>query len=45
MCFTCHSELDQGKRMTREQRREFWLAAHVRTMRCLLERGKLKVAK
>lgn len=42
LCFRCHSTLDAGKDMTREERREMWLNAHVRTMRQLIERGLLK---
>ena len=45
LCFTCHQMLDQGKDLSKEERREMWLAAHVRTLRQLIERGILKVAK
>ncbi|ESH90770.1 hypothetical protein B551_0222630 [Cupriavidus sp. HPC(L)] len=29
-CFWCHAELDQGKRLTKEQRRELWDRAYDR---------------
>lgn len=29
-CFTCHQEYDQGKRFTREEKRELWNAAYKR---------------
>lgn len=44
LCHACHSELDQGKRMTREDKQEEWRRAHVRTLAWLFESGKVKVA-
>ncbi len=32
LCFKCHSDLDQGSKMTKDQRRSMWLAAHTRTI-------------
>ena len=43
-CRSCHRELDQGKRYTREEKREFWQRAHERTLLALWERGLVKVA-
>lgn len=45
LCYRCHCELDSGKSMSRDERREMWLSAHVKTLRELIERGILRVAK
>ena len=39
LCFTCHSRLDQGSDMTRDERRAFWLAAHLKTITALVAAG------
>lgn len=39
LCFTCHSELDQGAHLTRDQRRAMWEAAHARTVDLLQRSG------
>ena len=39
LCFTCHSGLDQGAGLSREERKALWWAAHVKTLRLLSERG------
>lgn len=44
LCFGCHRELDQGKDMTREQRRDFWNRAYINGMQYLIE-NKLLVLK
>lgn len=44
LCFRCHANLDHGKDMSREERREMWLDAHVNTMRWLIENEKLILA-
>jgi len=36
LCFTCHSELDQGKNMTKEERKMMWLEAMAKTYHWLL---------
>ncbi len=38
LCFRCHTELDQGKSWSKQERREKWLEAHLKTMRELIER-------
>ncbi|NBX73556.1 MAG: DUF1364 family protein [Alphaproteobacteria bacterium] len=43
LCFRCHSELDQGAKLTRDERRELWDAAHLRTLHTLIENGLLGV--
>lgn len=39
LCFTCHSRLDQGSDMSKEERRAFWLAAHMKTIPALVATG------
>lgn len=39
LCATCHSALDQGSRLSREERVTLWTEAHRRTVRELLRRG------
>jgi hypothetical protein len=39
LCFSCHSDLDQGRWMTKEQRRLMWDTAHERTKQILVEKG------
>ena len=45
LCHRCHSDLDQGRQMTREERRAGWLEAHASTLRALIERGYLETRK
>lgn len=41
LCFKCHSEIDQGSKMSKSERVEFWEEAHRRTIALLFERGHL----
>lgn len=41
LCPSCHAELDQGKNLTREERRAMWDRAYVVTVQRLIESGKL----
>lgn len=43
LCHVCHHEIDNGKTFTREQRREYWAKAYIRTMQALIEQEVLKV--
>lgn len=43
LCFRCHTELDQGSKMSREERRELWLNAHLKTIGWLFENERLVV--
>jgi hypothetical protein len=43
LCFECHSELDQGTRMSRAERVELWEEAHRKTIGWLFESGNLEV--
>ncbi len=40
LCLKCHWEIDQGNKMTKEERKEKWLAAHRRTVQALQGQGK-----
>ena len=37
LCFTCHSELDQGHQMSREERLNMWEEAHRKTVGWLFD--------
>ena len=39
LCFTCHMDIDQGNKLSKEQRRDFWETAHRKTIGELFERG------
>ena len=43
LCYSCHSELDQGANLTREQRVAMWNEACVLTYGWLMKDGKLKL--
>lgn len=43
-CRACHRELDQGKTMTRDEKRAAWDAAFERTYLELWKRGLIRVA-
>ncbi len=45
LCYKCHMELDQGKSLSREDRREFWEEAHRKTIGWLFETGRLDISK
>lgn len=45
LCYKCHMELDQGKSLSRDDRREFWEEAHRKTIGWLFETGRLDVHK
>ena len=44
LCVACHTDIDQGRDMSKQERREAWDEAHRATMRALIERGMLRVA-
>ena len=44
LCFTCHADLDQGNKMSREERKEMWEDAHRATVGWLFEDGHLTVS-
>lgn len=39
LCFVCHSELDQGRKMSREERNLMWYLAHLKTKTELCSSG------
>jgi hypothetical protein len=39
LCFRCHTELDQGTKMSKAERVESWEEAHRGTIGCLFESG------
>lgn len=41
VCFSCHSELDQGKNWLKSERQLFWENAHRKTVGWLFESGKV----
>jgi hypothetical protein len=45
LCMACHHELDQGKSLSKEERREMWEAAHRDTIGWLFENNYLQVVK
>ncbi len=44
LCAPCHSEIDQGKDFTREERRQRLDLAILLTIRALARAGKLRIA-
>jgi len=36
LCLKCHTEVDTGNRLTKEERQEMWLFAHLKTLHFLL---------
>jgi hypothetical protein len=42
LCFGCHSELDQGKTLTKAERVEMWEEAHRKTIGWLFTNNYLK---
>ena len=43
LCFPCHSELDQGKNLSKAQREEMWIEAYLKTIAWLWENEILTV--
>lgn len=44
LCYTCHSELDQGKNLSKQERIDLWEEAHRKTMQFLIEKELLIVS-
>lgn len=44
LCFRCHSELDQGKNWSKEERLEMWEEAHRKTVGWLFDNDHLTVS-
>lgn len=45
LCYRCHADLDQGSKMSKEERREVWEEAHRRTIGELFLRRLIDVVK
>ncbi len=43
LCWNCHSEYDQGNKMTKEEKRDFILTAICRTINELARQGVIKI--
>lgn len=43
LCATCHAELDQGSRLSRDERIELWQRAHEKTLLRLFQSDRLGV--
>ena len=43
LCYRCHSMVDQGYQMSKEEKREMWEEAHRKTIGWLFENGHIKV--
>ena len=39
LCLKCHFEIDQGKDLTKDERQQMWLAAHLATVKKLYIQG------
>lgn len=43
LCHSCHYELDQGNRLTKEDRTRMWEEAHRKTIAWLFENNHIKI--
>lgn len=43
LCFRCHSELDQGSKMTKQERVEMWEESHRKTIAWLFESDHIEI--
>lgn len=43
LCYRCHSDLDQGSTMSKQERVDMWEEAHRKTLGLLFERGIIAV--
>lgn len=44
LCHKCHFELDNGKALSRDERRSMWNAAYIKTMQALIEAERIVAA-
>ena len=44
LCYSCHADIDQGKSLNKEARKDLWDEAHRKTIGWLFERGHLTVS-
>lgn len=43
MCARCHYDYDQGRHMSRQEKREHWNRAYIQNIKFMLENGHLKL--
>lgn len=43
LCYQCHYSLDQGNTMDREEKRQFWNGAYIKTIKYMIENEMLVV--
>ena len=43
LCYSCHAQLDQGSKMSKEDRVDIWEMAHRKTVGWLFDNDKLEV--
>lgn len=43
LCFKCHYELDQGSKLSKQERIDLWEEAHRKTIGWLFESGHIKI--
>jgi len=43
LCYRCHSDIDQGRSLSKDQRVEVWESAHRATIGWLFENGHIEV--
>ena len=43
LCYSCHSELDQGKNLSKIQREEMWIEAYLKTMAWLFKNEHVEI--
>lgn len=44
LCMRCHAEIDQGGKLSREEKREWWQVAHEKTLLQMFSQGMLAVS-
>ncbi len=44
LCYSCHTAIDQGRALSKSDRRQMWQIAHERTRQILIDRGLLESA-
>ena len=44
LCYTCHADLDQGSKMSKEERVNMWEAAHRKTIGWLFENSIVRLS-
>ena len=44
LCYTCHMELDQGSKLSKQERIDMWEEAHRKTIGLFFERGFIAVS-